>query len=60
MSVGTNLEAPLSEMMALLQNGQGIAARKVTVTERAPSSQPSLLSSGRAGGNGGGAKFVRP
>jgi len=54
-SVGTNLEAPLSEMMAMLRNGDGIAARRVPATQRTPTTGTSLLNSGS-----GGAKFLRP
>ena len=54
-SVGTNLEAPLSEMMAMLRNGDGIAARRVPATQPTQTTGTSLLNSGS-----GGAKFLRP
>ena len=54
-AVGTNLEAPLSEMMAMLRKGDGIAARRVPVAEKMPTAGTRLLN-----GGGGGAKFVRP
>ena len=55
-SLGTDLERPLSDLMALLQTGGAAlvqaapAARRITVGE----------SGGAFGGGSGGAKFVRP
>lgn len=54
-SFGTNLEEPLSEMMAVLRNGGGqLAAPNVNIRR---SDAPRTLV---GGGGGDGAKFVRP
>lgn len=51
-SLGTNLEEPLSEMMVLLQSGGGLDA----------SSEPRIVAPGQPSllNRGGGAKFLRP
>lgn len=53
-SLGTNLEKPLSEMMALLNGGGGIAPRTIPVARTMTPNQPRRLN------GGGGAKFLRP
>lgn len=54
-SLGTNLEKPLAEMMALLQNGGGLtAAAKPEIRSVGANTKPRRLNSGN------GAKFLRP
>ena len=52
-SLGTNLEKPLSEMMAVLQGGGGLVPRQVPAARTVKPNQTRRL-------NGGGAKFLRP
>ena len=54
-SLGTNLEKPLSEMMALLQSGGGVAAKSTPEVRIMKPNAPRLLN-----GGGAGAKFLRP
>ncbi len=53
-SLGTNLEKPLSEMMAILNGGGGIVPRSVPVARTMTPNQPKRLN------GGSGAKFLRP
>lgn len=54
-SLGTNLEKPLAEMIALLQSGSGlVAAAKPEIRSVGDNSKPRGLTSGN------GAKFLRP
>ena len=55
-SLGTNLEKPLSEMMAVLSSGGGLVPRAVPVARTVKPDQPRRLN----GGSRGGAKFLRP
>ncbi|NNE81764.1 MAG: trypsin-like serine protease [Silicimonas sp.] len=52
-SLGTNLEKPLSEMMVLLKSGGGVSARKTPEVRMMKPDTPRTLTSG-------GAKFLRP
>lgn len=54
-SLGTDLERPLRELIALLENGQGFVQAPQPVRRIAPGQ-----GGGLSGGTGGGAKFVRP
>lgn len=52
-SLGTNLEKPLAEMMALLNSGLGVTREPAQTARRVKPDAPRVL-------NGGGAKFLRP
>jgi len=53
-SYGTNLEKPLSDLLALLETNGGTTAPAPTAVRRTKPNQPRVLT------GGGGAKFVRP
>lgn len=56
-SLGTSLEKPLSELRAILNTGGGLAAQANIQARTVKADKPGLRT---AGGNGGGAKFLRP
>ncbi|MBT8415895.1 MAG: trypsin-like serine protease [Silicimonas sp.] len=56
-SLGTNLEKPLSELRAILRTGGGMTARANVQAKTVKATEPRVRS---FGGNGGGAKFLRP
>jgi protease YdgD len=56
-SLGTNLEKPLSELMAILRTGGGSSAQQNIEAKTVRAGQPNVRS---IGGSGGGAKFLRP
>ena len=53
-SLGTNLEKPLAEMMALLNSGLGVSRQPAQAARRVKPNAPRVLN------GGGGAKFLRP
>ena len=55
-SLGTNLQKPLSELRAILRTGGGMAARATVKAKTVRADQPRIRSSGGSGG----AKFLRP
>lgn len=56
-SLGTNLEKPLSELRAILRTGGGVAARSTVKAKTVRADRPGIRA---VGGGGGGAKFLRP
>lgn len=56
-SLGTNLEKPLSELRAILKTGGGVMAQATLKAKTVRADAPRVRS---IGGGGGGAKFVRP
>lgn len=56
-SLGTNLEKPLSELRAILRTGGGMTAQANVQSKTVSAAKPGLKN---PGGNGGGAKFLRP
>ena len=56
-SLGTNLERPLAELMSILRTGGGMSAQQNVEAKTVRADEPGLRS---IGGNGGGAKFLRP
>ena len=56
-SLGTNLEKPLSELRAILRTGGGRLSQANLKAKTVRTDAPRVRS---VGGNGGGAKFVRP
>lgn len=58
-SLGTNLEKPLSELMAMLANGSGEAGAQAPAARSVSANAPGVLNRPRVL-TGGGAKFLRP
>ena len=56
-SLGTNLEKPLSEMLAILNTGGGMQAQVTVKAKTVSASKPGIRSIGKSNG---GAKFLRP
>lgn len=56
-SLGTNLEKPLSELRAILRTGGGMTAKSNVNAKTVKVGEPNVR---RLGGTGGGAKFLRP
>lgn len=56
-SLGTNLEKPLSEMLAILNTGGGMQAQVTVKAKTVSASKPGIRSIGKSDG---GAKFLRP